>query len=359
MRLGEEIKRLRREKGFTLRKLAQSAKVDYTYLSKIERGKVAPPSRPVLNRIAKALGVFPEGLSLLAHGGILNLLYETLPVVARMTAKIEIDRFRGLLERAVRRPGERGHIEDLETISTEFSASPAKSRWSILRILYMLIRPNLAFKLEDLAGVETFLRAGKRIVFVTKHQDLPSLVSFLLEYQSELRDLRGVVFMRSGTEDANEALGLLQGIPIKLTDILLPRRGAPNRKVLRALSLRRLIRVARSAAKGTVAVTVIERPKRRERSLSSAPIILAKRCGAVILPVVARSKIELVMERSWDKRRIPLSGGKVCVGRPFELSSGKGKEWRDMELWNLADELDQMDKKVADSIQPMQITIGL
>jgi transcriptional regulator with XRE-family HTH domain len=54
--IAENIKTLRRQKRFTLKKLADLTDLTKGYLSKIERSKKAPPYS-TLNRIAMALGV--------------------------------------------------------------------------------------------------------------------------------------------------------------------------------------------------------------------------------------------------------------------------------------------------------------
>ena len=52
MTFGEEIRRLREESGYSLRKFAELCKISPTYLSKIERGEFKPPSEKVINRMA-------------------------------------------------------------------------------------------------------------------------------------------------------------------------------------------------------------------------------------------------------------------------------------------------------------------
>jgi transcriptional regulator with XRE-family HTH domain len=50
------LKRLREEKGLSVRALAAKAHMSYTYLSNVENGK-ADPSLSVLKRLAAALGI--------------------------------------------------------------------------------------------------------------------------------------------------------------------------------------------------------------------------------------------------------------------------------------------------------------
>ena len=66
LRLGESVRRLREERGFSLKKLAKEAGVSESFISQIERG-VANPSVASLRRIAAALSTSVaalfEGLS--------------------------------------------------------------------------------------------------------------------------------------------------------------------------------------------------------------------------------------------------------------------------------------------------------
>jgi len=55
------------DKGFSLRKVAERIEVQPSYLSKVERGDVAPPSEATILRLAKELEV--DGDVLLAMGG--------------------------------------------------------------------------------------------------------------------------------------------------------------------------------------------------------------------------------------------------------------------------------------------------
>lgn len=56
MSIGEIIKQKRKEKGMTLRELAQVAGVSYSYLSNVENGK-NDPTYTFLNKIYSALNV--------------------------------------------------------------------------------------------------------------------------------------------------------------------------------------------------------------------------------------------------------------------------------------------------------------
>ncbi len=59
--LGRRIRKIRQEKGLTLRTVQQRARVSATHVSEIERGKTSP-TVGVLDRIAGALGVGPAEL---------------------------------------------------------------------------------------------------------------------------------------------------------------------------------------------------------------------------------------------------------------------------------------------------------
>ena len=70
MRFGEEIRRLRRSKGMSLRELAADVGVGFTYLSKIENNKLDFadwPSENLIERLADALGMPCDELMLLAE----------------------------------------------------------------------------------------------------------------------------------------------------------------------------------------------------------------------------------------------------------------------------------------------------
>lgn len=56
MSLGQKIKQLRVEKGYSLGKLAETARVSKAYLSQLEKGVSKQPSAEILFKIASALG---------------------------------------------------------------------------------------------------------------------------------------------------------------------------------------------------------------------------------------------------------------------------------------------------------------
>lgn len=355
-----EIKRLRRDKKLSLRQLATQAGVNYTYLSKIERGKVSPPKQPIIKRIARALDAPAESFYLLAYGqGSLAGFYQSLQLLAQIVAQFNVSRMRDVIG-SLKGPSDDGSFAiDVHKASARFSDFSASSKWRLIDFLYLVFRQNLQFEIEGIETAKSFLRSGKRVLFVVKHRDLPSLVAYLLESRPDLMGLDGLLLMRSDSEDGKEALNFLKRAHLQLVDIARPPRSASNGKSVRALSFRRFIKAVRRAERGFAGVMVIDRRKKRANEPSAGPIIAANRCRAIILPVVARNKLEVVMERSWDKRRIPLSSGKLYIGRPFEFSAGSGQSWRKREVEDLAHELEHLDKTAAESLSPVQLRIGL
>lgn len=62
MDFGSRIRQLRKAKDYSLRDFADMAGIDFTYLSKIENGKVEPPSEEKIRVMADMLNVDPEEL---------------------------------------------------------------------------------------------------------------------------------------------------------------------------------------------------------------------------------------------------------------------------------------------------------
>ena len=58
---GDNVRRLRHERGLTQEQLAFEAKIDLTYVGGIERGR-RNPSLMVITRLASALSVSPSAL---------------------------------------------------------------------------------------------------------------------------------------------------------------------------------------------------------------------------------------------------------------------------------------------------------
>lgn len=59
---GEYLRGLRKHAGLSQRELAQQARIDFTYLSKIENSRVDPPGEATMRALALALGVDAEAL---------------------------------------------------------------------------------------------------------------------------------------------------------------------------------------------------------------------------------------------------------------------------------------------------------
>lgn len=58
MNFGERLRELRKEKGLTLRELAEKAGIDFTYLSKIENGRIPyTPAADTIRQLADVLKV--------------------------------------------------------------------------------------------------------------------------------------------------------------------------------------------------------------------------------------------------------------------------------------------------------------
>jgi HTH-type transcriptional regulator, competence development regulator len=59
---GQHLRDLRKRAGLSQRDLAQRAGIDFTYLSKIENGRVDPPGEDTMRALAMALGAEAEDL---------------------------------------------------------------------------------------------------------------------------------------------------------------------------------------------------------------------------------------------------------------------------------------------------------
>lgn len=65
---GNELKRIRKERKVTQRDLAERVKVDFSYISKMENGRLKhTPSIKIINKIAQELNADAEELILLAE----------------------------------------------------------------------------------------------------------------------------------------------------------------------------------------------------------------------------------------------------------------------------------------------------
>ena len=68
MRFGERLREIRKEKGMTLREVAERAGIDFTYLSKIENDRIPyTPAADTIRQLAEALKVDSLELLTLAN----------------------------------------------------------------------------------------------------------------------------------------------------------------------------------------------------------------------------------------------------------------------------------------------------
>ena len=78
---GEYIKRIRKDRGMTIREVARKTGISNSYLSQLERGKRGLPSHEFIVRLSGAYGVSPGQISNKAIGetkGIASLAKESL-----------------------------------------------------------------------------------------------------------------------------------------------------------------------------------------------------------------------------------------------------------------------------------------
>ena len=66
MEFGDRLRTLRHQKGLNQRELADEVGVDFTYLSKIETGKMSPPSQDTIRKLADVLDADLDELLVLA-----------------------------------------------------------------------------------------------------------------------------------------------------------------------------------------------------------------------------------------------------------------------------------------------------
>jgi HTH-type transcriptional regulator, competence development regulator len=67
MTFGQKLKQIRLERRLNQRELAGRAGIDFTYLSKVENGRMDPPAEETICRLAASLDVEPTELLLLAQ----------------------------------------------------------------------------------------------------------------------------------------------------------------------------------------------------------------------------------------------------------------------------------------------------
>ncbi|MDE2125246.1 MAG: helix-turn-helix transcriptional regulator [Armatimonadetes bacterium] len=62
MTFGEALRDARRDSGLSQRELADRAGVDFSYISKIENGRIPPPAADTVVKLCEIIGVQPENL---------------------------------------------------------------------------------------------------------------------------------------------------------------------------------------------------------------------------------------------------------------------------------------------------------
>ncbi len=85
MAFGDRVRELRKAQGMSQRNLAERSRIDFTYLSKIENGRIEPPSEDVIRRIAEQLDANADELILLADKFPSDLAQE-IGTLSRVTA---------------------------------------------------------------------------------------------------------------------------------------------------------------------------------------------------------------------------------------------------------------------------------
>jgi lysophospholipid acyltransferase (LPLAT)-like uncharacterized protein len=78
----------------------------------------------------------------------------------------------------------------------------------------------------------------------------------------------------------------------------------------------------------------------------------------VIVPLVTRNKIEVILENSWDKQRIPLRTGIITIGQPFELRKIRRKACRIEEAKRLEETIEELDQNLGNRLKTVQIKLG-
>jgi transcriptional regulator with XRE-family HTH domain len=66
MNFGSHLRDLRKERRMTQQQLGDAVGIDFTYLSKVENGRVDPPSEDTIRKIARVLKVDADDLVLRA-----------------------------------------------------------------------------------------------------------------------------------------------------------------------------------------------------------------------------------------------------------------------------------------------------
>jgi transcriptional regulator with XRE-family HTH domain len=79
MTFGERLRQLRCDQRLNQRTLAARVGIDFTYLSKIENGRMLPPSAETIVKLAQALQAEADELLLLAH----KVPQDLIPIITR------------------------------------------------------------------------------------------------------------------------------------------------------------------------------------------------------------------------------------------------------------------------------------
>jgi transcriptional regulator with XRE-family HTH domain/lysophospholipid acyltransferase (LPLAT)-like uncharacterized protein len=387
MHIGEEIRRRRVERGLSLRELGAKAEVSYSYLSKLEGGKVAPPRKDILTRIARAVDTPVEDWQFLvgetgSKGSVDTPNLHVIEVLLQLFQRpkdIAMQDWQHILR--IAREGTDDnyrlqdlvkYVEDIPTsdastlarkergITTVWSDMPVKFKRGLWNLLYLLLRKNITYHIENAHILGELLASGRRVLLVAKHRDIATFIGYLVETKPDIAGLNKIVMMMSESVDGQEAARYMAMAQVEVQCIMRPARNttASERRV-RHKAYWNFLHLCNHAGSGAVAATALDTRKgRRGRELSQGPILVAKRCGAVIIPVVARNKIEVILEKSWDKQRIPLRTGVICIGEPFEVNTGHGSKWREQETQRLDERLEELDRAVGNRIKPLQIKLG-
>jgi transcriptional regulator with XRE-family HTH domain len=67
VQFGQRLRELRKAKGLSQKDLAGKVDIDFTYLSKVENGRMSPPSEKTILALAKALNTDSDELLALAN----------------------------------------------------------------------------------------------------------------------------------------------------------------------------------------------------------------------------------------------------------------------------------------------------
>ncbi|QDV62182.1 helix-turn-helix domain-containing protein [Crateriforma conspicua] len=107
---GDRIRELRKSKGYSLRKLAPLVGVGFSYLSKVERGRLdfdGSPSESLIHRLADVLEADEDELLLLARHlpqKMADRIFEQ-PEVFRVLANCDQKQLRSLVKRVEKTAG--------------------------------------------------------------------------------------------------------------------------------------------------------------------------------------------------------------------------------------------------------------